>query len=221
MNRFLAVMPIAVSALIISAIVFSPTPASAHEHREVGDYELTVGFNVEPALVSEPNALFLHVAIHKPTPEGEEPATGEEGEEEGIPVEGLEETLQAEVIVGGGAQTMPLTLEAAFGDPGTYVADVIPTRVGDYSFRIFGEIEGQAVDETFSSGPETFSPIGDTSDLQFPDKVPSNADLSEQIANIDTGGGNSDAALIVAIVGLIAGLAGIGLGGLALVKRGA
>ena len=221
MHRFLAVMPIAVSALITSAVLFSPTPASAHEHREVGDYEFTIGFNVEPALVNQPNALFLHVAIHQPTPEGQEPATGEEGEEEGIPVEGLEETLQADIIVGGGAATMPLTLEAAFGDPGTYLADVIPTQVGDYSFRIFGEIERQAVDETFASGPETFSPIGDTSDFQFPDKVPSNAELSEQIANIDTGGGDSDTALIIAIIGLVIGLAGVGLGGLALARRGA
>lgn len=126
--------------------------ASAHEHREVGDYELTVGFSVEPALINEPNGLSLAVQVGT--------------EDDGPPVEGLQETLEAEVTYAG--ETKPLELRARFGQPGSYIADVFPTAEGAYTFRIFGTIEGMEIDESFTSGPETFSEVESTDEIAFP-----------------------------------------------------
>src|SRR5688500_17589558 len=89
----------------------------AHESREGGPYALVVGWAVEPALVEQPNSLSLRV-------------TNLETDE---PVEGLAETLEAEVLFGD--QQRPLELRAQFGEPGAYSANVIPTRPGSYLFR--------------------------------------------------------------------------------------
>lgn len=224
----------ALAALLASVAFGGPGVAQAHEHRDVGEYSIVVGFLNEPALAGEPNGLDLRVSRHTETSSGgDEHAAGEEEghsdeEEAGTPVEGLEESLQAEVIVGGGAQTLPLELEPRFGQPGAYVAHFVPTRAGDYSFRIFGTIEGMEVDERFDSGPETFSPVNDVADLQFPDKVPGVAEvhsavdrLDERVAALESSGSGStreNVALGLGAAGLIAGLAGLGAAGLVLMR---
>ena len=125
---------------------------SAHEHRTVADdtYELTIGFIDEPAYVNLKNGLSLRVV----TVDGEEP------------VEGLVDTLEAEVIYGD--QSMKLELEPVFNDPGHYRAIFFPTATGAYTFHISGEIEGNEIDETFESGPDTFSEVEPIEPLQFP-----------------------------------------------------
>jgi hypothetical protein len=137
-------------ALLLSA-TFALT-GSAHEHRTVADdtYELTIGFLDEPAYVNLKNGLSLRVV----TVDGEKP------------VEGLSDTLEAEVIYGD--QSMKLELEPVFNDPGHYRAIFFPTATGAYTFHITGEIEGNEIDETFESGPETFSEVEPIEPLQFP-----------------------------------------------------
>jgi hypothetical protein len=221
MNRTIAVIAILASAFVVAGGLFSTDSALAHEHRVIGNYELTVGWLNEPALAYEPNGLSLRVELFPngvPTEEEEAAGTAEEGQ----PVEGLEETLQAEIIAGGGAQTRELTLEPAFGDPGHYESVIIPTVPGDYTFRVFGDLEGQQIDESFTSGPETFSVIEDPSEDQFPEKLPSAAELQASI-----GGGTSsaessssdDTARALGIVGIIVGVLGLGAGGLAVASR--
>lgn len=141
-----------------------PLLATAHEHREVADgkYELTVGFIEEPAYIGLKNGLSLHVeqAVDDATPAADgEPVEGE-------PVEGLIDSLQAEVIYGD--QSMELELEPVFGEPGSYQAIFFPNATGDYTFHISGEIEGSEIDETFTSGPETFSEVEPIEPLLFP-----------------------------------------------------
>lgn len=137
-------------ALLLTA-TFALT-SSAHEHRKVADdtYELTVGFLDEPAFVNEKNGLSLRVV----TVDGEKP------------VEGLVDTLDAEVIYGD--QSMKLELEPVFNDPGAYQAVFFPTATGAYKFHISGTIEDADIDETFESGPETFSEVEPIEPLQFP-----------------------------------------------------
>jgi hypothetical protein len=65
-------------------------------------------------------------------------------------------------------ETKPLELRARFGQPGSYVADLLPTAEGTYSFRIFGTIEGTDIDETFTGGPDTFSEVESTDSIAFP-----------------------------------------------------
>ena len=143
---------------------FLPAAVAAHEVREVagGQYELVVGFLEEPAFAGEQNGLDLRVS----RPVAASPAAGITEEAEGSPVEGLSDTLQAEVIYG--EETMELELEPRFGEPGAYRAVFFPTAEGDYTFHIFGDIEGTAIDERFTSGPETFSPVESSEPLQFP-----------------------------------------------------
>lgn len=140
------------AALALALLLTLATAASAHESHEVGDYELTVGFSVEPALINEPNGLSLAVQVGT--------------EDDGPPVEGLQETLEAEVTYAG--ETKTLELRARFGQPGSYIADIFPTAEGTYTFRIFGTIEGTEIDESFTGGPDTFSEVESTNDIAFP-----------------------------------------------------
>jgi hypothetical protein len=160
MHRLIRLLASVGLALMLTA-TFS-LAGSAHEHREVADgkYELTVGFINEPAYVNQQNGLSLRVVKLG----GATPAAG--GEDEGTPVEGLVDTLEAEVIYGD--QSMKLELEPVFNDPGHYEAVFFPTATGAYTFHITGEIEGSAIDETFESGPETFSEVEPIEPLQFP-----------------------------------------------------
>ncbi len=65
-------------------------------------------------------------------------------------------------------QQVSLPMESKWGDPGHYVAYFIPTQPGDYSFHVTGEIDGVAIDETFTAGPETFSTVTPREELEFP-----------------------------------------------------
>src|SRR5881396_2697470 len=121
-------MLVAVLALLAGSVAFS-NMALAHEHRVIGNYELAVGFLNEPAIAYQPNGLFLEVKLF---PNGVPTQGDEAAEASSQPVEGLEQTVKAEVIVGGGAKKMDLPLEAAFGQPGAYEAHFIPTLAGDY-----------------------------------------------------------------------------------------
>jgi hypothetical protein len=151
--------------LAMIAVIAAPLGGSAHERRDVagGQYRFVVGFLNEPAFQGELNA--ISVRITKPAPPEATPAPGEE-EVPGTPVEGLEKSLKFEIIHGD--QTKELPVETVFRDPGHYVGYVIPTEPGDYSFHVTGEIEGTAIDETFTSGPETFSQVAPRADIEFP-----------------------------------------------------
>jgi len=168
--------------------------ASAHEHREVGDYELTVGFTGEPALVNEPNGLDLRVQL----------GHGDDG----TPVEGLQDTLDAEISFAG--ETKELELRARFGQPGAYTSDIIPTAEGAYTFRIVGTIEGMEIDETFTSGPETFAEVQSTDEIAFP-AVETGADDGSSSA-VSEAQDTADSARTLAIIGIIVGVLGLAAG---------
>ncbi|MDX2137761.1 MAG: hypothetical protein SF123_06670 [Chloroflexota bacterium] len=78
----------------------------------------------------------------------------------------VEVSLQTEVTFG--SETITLPLEAAWGETGHYLADLIPTLPGDYTFRVFGSIGDVAVDETFTSADGEFSSVEPATDVMFP-----------------------------------------------------
>ena len=157
------------------------------------------------------------------------------GQHEGVavPVEGLEGSLQVEVIHVASEVSRIFDMKAAWGDPGHYVASVIPTASGVYEFRIFGSIEGMDVDETFVSegGGGDFDDIQPSADLQFPEQLPElrevvgavqgaqdiarqaqDAALAAQASGAaGDGDGNALAvvALIIGIVGTLIGMGGV------------
>jgi hypothetical protein len=161
---------------LMVGLVFTTT-ALAHGHVDVGDYQLVIGFRVEPAYSGEPNGLELVVT----------------NEETGEPVTGLEDSLKVEIVRGSHKQALPL--RAMFGEEGAYTADVVPAEAGDYTWHIFGDIEGTPVDVSMTSSPDTFSPVHDKSEIAFPPQ-----DDSAQAP---------DLGLILGIAGLVAGLAGL------------
>jgi hypothetical protein len=152
------------AGLIVGSLLaaLSPLAADAHETRVVGDgkYQIVVGFKNEPVFAGDKSGLEFWVT------EAPEATPAADAESEGTPVEGLDETLQAEVIFED--QTMELPLSAMWDEPGGYGSDFFPSEPGTYSFRIYGAIGDTEIDETFTSGPETFGDVQDPAPLQFP-----------------------------------------------------
>jgi hypothetical protein len=127
---------------------------------------MVVGFGTEPAYAGQPNSVQLIL------------------EHDGEPVVDLGNTLDVEVSFG--EETIALELEpnfavGEFGEPGDYRAWFIPTRTGEYTFHFTGTIDGEDVDETFVSGPDTFGPLQDPAEIQFPVQDPSNGELAERV----------------------------------------
>lgn len=136
-------------AFVILALLATILTADARETRAVGDrWSVEIGFIEEPAIQADTNGLWLHVT------------------ENAQPVEGLEQTLQAEVIFGEAVRGLPLIPTP--DDPGTYTSTFIPVQPGAYTFRIFGAIGEQAIDETFTSAPEGVAPVDPRIDYEFP-----------------------------------------------------
>jgi hypothetical protein len=140
---------IALALALAFVALAAPATTFAHETRTVAtDYELVVGFIEEPAIQNDTNGIFLEVT------------------KGGEPVEGLADTLRAEVIYGD--QKREATLGPASGEKGVYTSVFIPTEPGDYTFRIFGKVGDQDIDETFTSSPEGFDSVAPRIDYEFP-----------------------------------------------------
>lgn len=131
---------------LLSVIVLSNV--AAHESRLVADdqYYLIVGFMKEPAFTDERNGLQLIVR-----------------NAEGEMVPFLEESLFAELTAPDGVTRRTLKLRGVHGQPGQYTDDFVLTQPGIYKVRIWGEIDGKPVDETFEL--HEVSPI---SSIEFP-----------------------------------------------------
>lgn len=160
---------VALSLLVIG-------PVAAHEGREVGPYTLTFGWRVEPAYAGQLNGPELIIGMHH----DESEASEDHGHDEEAPA--IEATLQVEISFG--PETKIVNLRAVWNMPGHYVADMIPTLPGDYTFHITGMIGDVAVDETFTSSDGEFSSVEPASDLHFPLGAPA-ADLETRIAQLE------------------------------------
>ena len=147
--------------------------ASAHTHIHVGENELSIGWAVEPTYVGVPNG--VEVTIE---------------DQDGQPVTDLGAGDITVVVSTADQSTAALPLEPAFvvdvfGTPGQYVADILPTVPGDYTFQFAGSLHGETVDVTVASGDETFSPVQSSSEIEFPVKVPTLADVATRLDRID------------------------------------
>jgi hypothetical protein len=163
----------------------------AHEVRQVGELTLVVGFLDEPVYSGQKSGLDLRVS------RGDEP------------VEGLEESLQATVTFGD--TTRDLALSPAFGEPGAYRSVFFPTAAGPYTFRIFGDIAGEPIDESFTSGPDTFSEVQDVVGGQFPVVFPAMGDLARDAEAGANAATMATVALVLGAAGLLAGLVALGI----------
>lgn len=185
----------AVLGAVLVAVAGTGT-ALAHESRDIDDITMVVGLLEEPVYVGQKSGLDLHVT------------------HDGEPAEGLEETLEAEVTFG--EETRSLEIAPAFGEPGAYRSVFIPTAAGPYTFRIFGEIDGEAIDESFTAGPDTFGEVQDTAGGQFPVVFPAQADV---VRDAEAGAAAATTATIALVIGVAALVAGVAAIGLALARR--
>ena len=144
--------------LALVAAMSLPAAAGAHERRTIGGgkYDVVVGWESEPAYVNQRNAAGIRISRA-----GTNPAQA---------VTGAEQTLRVQIRQG--AQTRTFDLRAVFGQPGYYVADVLPTRAGDYVWTFTGSIGADQVNETFDSADGKFDAVATGSEVAFPVAAP-------------------------------------------------
>lgn len=171
MNR--RILGAALSSAAILAIAASGA-AVAHVEKEFGPYAVELGWLNEPTFTGERNAVV--VIIH----EDEKPVTD-------VAAGDLTVTVSA-----GDQTSAALPLVPAFdpaegtGTLGYYVADMIPTQPGDYTFHLTGKIHDTAVDETATSSDTTFNAVEDPASIQFPVKVPTTTAISDKVDQLGT-----------------------------------
>jgi hypothetical protein len=163
-----------------SLLLLNPAVASAHEDRDIagGKYQFRVGFLNEPVYAGLDNAVYLGVCNGKCVGAND----GSGGFTNGL--NGAFDTLKVEVIYG--KESIMLDFRPVPRSNGRYNAEFIPTRAGDYTFRIFGSLGTDKIDERFTSSPNTFDSVQPQSVIQFPDK-PGFPAVSSQSNRITTG----------------------------------
>lgn len=173
------------------ALLVAPMPSFAHERRTAGGgkYDLVVGWDTEPAYVNQRNAAGIRISKA-----GTNPAE---------PVLGAEKTLQLQVRQGG--QTRQFALRAVFGQPGYYVADLVPTRAGDYVFTFTGSLGADQVNEVFDTANGKFDAVTATSGVEFPVAAPDPDQVNAQLQESDA---LAKRALLVGYIGAGLGILG-------------
>lgn len=142
----------------------------------------------------------------------------------GEPVLGASATLQVEVTHVPTGEQRTMNLRPLVDNPGGYLADFVPTAPGAYTFRFFGEIEGEPFDQSFTSGPNTFDEVIPSRSVQFPIELRETRELQNALEGVqsdlvstglqaDDADSAASTALIIGIVGIIVGAIGIGVGG--------
>jgi hypothetical protein len=156
-------------AVLAGLLAIVSLTASAHEQRPIGDYTLVFGWRVEPAVTGYPNGPEVFIRL----PEGAE------GDINDVLAD-VEVSLQVDVSFGPASRTIDLRRE--FRTVDHFIADLIPTLPGDYTFRVYGNIGDVAVDETFTSADGLFGTVEPSSDIMFPEPYP---DLTDLLARIE------------------------------------
>ncbi|MGH9222331.1 MAG: hypothetical protein ACRD2W_00675 [Acidimicrobiales bacterium] len=205
MNRLLARSMAAALPLATALAAGAATAAAAHERRTAGSFAFVVGWGDEPAYTGFKNSVQVTVTE----------ASG------GAPVSNAGDTFAVEVIKGSDKTTLPLVGSAT---PGDYRAWLTPTRPGTYTLRLTGSVRGQLVDQTFTSGPNTFNEVEDVANSSFPAKDPSPGQIATRIdrevprldAAVREAEESASSARTLAFVGLAVGVLGLVAAGVAL-----
>ena len=206
---------LAAGLLSAPMLVLVAGPAAAHEGRPVagGKYQFTVGWGDEPTYAGFKNSVSLTVK-----------------DGGGRAVTDIADGLKVEVGTAGTTRTFPLSPAFAvgvYGTPGEYRAPLVPTRAGNYTFRIFGTIHGDAINETFTSSDTTFDGVKDPGEVAFPEKDPSTGEVAQRLDReasrlsslADEASDDASSAKTVATAGTAVGAVALILAGLGLARR--
>jgi hypothetical protein len=88
------------------------------------------------------------------------------GSNPAVPITGVEKTLSVQIRQGSDVRTFPL--RTVSGQDGYYVADIVPTRAGDFEWTFVGNINGDAVNDMFDTADGKFNKVEPITGLQFP-----------------------------------------------------
>ena len=208
---------LALSILLIGGIGFSS--AYAHTTVHVEEYEIEVGWGVEPPVVGFRNDIVYEISIS--------------------PSEGLKtgltnafKNLESTIRMGGATKTLDINSDPR---PGHYFSKIIPTKTGSLVIELRGDINGVPVDIDVP-----IEDVESTAILDFPKSTGSSSgqevaslknamsslqkdvtNLKSQIGGIDTSSGeiNTGAAYNFGVFGLSLGAAGVILAIIAMLKR--
>ena len=162
----------------------------------MGVYTVEVGWRDEPALAGLLNAVEVEVREKS----------------SGRGVEGLAKTLRLAITFGGSTTAFEPTLRSlGVDDPGHYVADIIPTAPGDYTFRLQGRIGAQDVNEVFESGPGRFDTVRPASVIAFPVQGALDPEVARDLRALRETVDQTRALALGALAAGVFALAGLGL----------
>ena len=207
------VLTISFVALLFSVGLVTQT--FAHTTVEVEQYEIEVGWGIEPPVVS-----FRNDFVFKITELGETPGLK-------VGIKNAFKDMQATAKFGGVTKNLDIGSDPR---PGHYFSHVIPTKTGSYSIHLEGEIDGTPIDVDIP-----IEDVESTAILDFPPSSGSSSDqdvaalksavssLQQDVSSIKSGSGievsSEGAAYDYAILGLSIAAAAIILAVIALVKR--
>ena len=148
---------------VVILLMAATAPALGHEKKAVGPVHLVIGWGTEPAVSGSRNSVEVEIQ-----------------DRAGKPV--VDGTAQLSVQVTFGDQTVQLPLLPSGDRPGHYSAWLVPTRAGTYTFHLAGKVKGQTIATTSTCSDKTFDCVVDGSDMQFPAKDPTNAELADRLS---------------------------------------
>ncbi len=188
-SRFAALL----GGSLLLVLMLAPGTALAHERRTIGNgkYDVVVGWNVEPPYTGQMNQATIRIMNAGTT----------------TPVTGADKSLKLAIRQGASTQAFPL--KAAFGQDGFYTADIMPTRVGDYQWIFTGDVNGDAVNETFDTADGKFDAVQEASVVQFPVSL---GDPAENVASVQAAQADAQSARTLALVGIVVGVLGLVVG---------
>ncbi|GAB4158934.1 MAG: hypothetical protein Fur0021_29330 [Candidatus Promineifilaceae bacterium] len=177
--------------LLLTGMTFFQTPlALAHTESEVGPYIVVTGWENEPPIVGERNALVLYVTAN------------------GLPAVGLEAGLKIQVSYAG--RVFLGNLEPT-GEPGWYRMPILPTVRGKYEAQLTGSVAGVEINGVIE--PEEVLPA---SVLQFPEAPPDSVTLAERLSGLTD---EIKTVQTLAIAGIALGIIALVLSGVNLTRR--
>ena len=180
------------SIALLGALLIAPSVSFAHERRTIGNgkYDVVVGWDTEPAYANQKNGASIRISKA-----GTNPAE---------PVTGAEKTLKVDIRQGATTRTFPL--RAVFGQPGYYMADILPTRDGDYQLTFNGSIGDDQINEKFDTADGKFNAVEASTALQFPIAAP---DPAQTAADISAAKSAAQSAQTFGMIGIVVGALGL------------
>jgi hypothetical protein len=164
----------AASAVAVALLISTAAVASAHVVQQVGAYTVALGWQHEPTYVGELNSVEVFVT-----------------DSTGAPVADLSPDDLTVTVTFGDQSSDPLPLlpsydaDTGIGTKGDYLAAIVPTAAGDYTFHLTGKIHGQAVDETATSSDSTFASAENPTAIEFPATLPTLSDLVTRLDRLE------------------------------------